>query len=711
MSRALSNSLLTLAGLLALVQSVHANKPLPERPARTQVAAAQALAIEPDLANAQREGGRLVWRHTVRIEEAAFLKPHFVDLNLRAGDYLIVRSASGRVVERLTGRGPKDAGTFWGLSAFGDTLELELSMASTRSRSPFRIDQVMVGDPAMLAAASGGSYESICTPADFEDVLCYQGDAEKWANVLASVGVMSVGGNATTGLFCSGSNVSPLNYVLTNHHCIEDQAECTNSEFVFRYYRTGCNDGSPANGDWVSFRCDTTVASSPYEGACEPTLTQLDYSLHSVMGDPASTFGFVNVDSTPITSGEDIYIVQHPAGRPHEVTHGGGANVVVDGTTFRYYDTLDTEGGSSGSPIFRDADDALVGLHHCGGCSTPGTGNRGMLMSDIYPGIESFLCTPALSLSGTGATGLAEVDGNGDTVIDPGETWELLPQVRNGSCGTDAVNVQADLLLGAGSAPDVTLLDTSATFGDLAAGTVGPSQSSVSFEVDVSAPCAGEVVIDLVNLTADAGGPYPDDPDHFTAPIGDTPIDTISTEDFAAGIPGTWSIVDGGTGAGAAATWTTDNPGGRTLSLAAPFAIADSDELGTGETMDEELISSTIDVGSYSTVELQFSHDFNWFSGGTDEQADVDVRSGATGGSWVNVANYSGADAAGTVMIDITAQAAGQSDLQIRFHYYDASFEWWWAIDDVFVLGNDGLVCSTGAIFADGFESGDTSAW
>ena len=87
-------------------------------------------------------------------------------------------------------------------------------------------------------------------------------------------------------------------------------------------------------------------------GPCDPTLAALDFSLHSVIGDPASTFGFVNVDPTPITSGEDIYIVQHPAGRPHEITHGGGANVVVDGTTFRYYDTLDTEGGSSGSPIF-----------------------------------------------------------------------------------------------------------------------------------------------------------------------------------------------------------------------------------------------------------------------------------------------------------------------------------------------------------------------
>ena len=29
--------------------------------------------------------------------------------------------------------------------------------------------------------------------------------------------------------------------------------------------------------------------------------------------------------------------------------------------------------------------------------------------------------------------------------------------------------------------------------------------------------------------------------------------------------------------------------------------------------------------------------------------------------------------------------AAGQSDVQVRFHYYDASYDWWWQVDDVFI--------------------------
>ena len=33
--------------------------------------------------------------------------------------------------------------------------------------------------------------------------------------------------------------------------------------------------------------------------------------------------------------------------------------------------------------------------------------------------------------------------------------------------------------------------------------------------------------------------------------------------------------------------------------------------------------------------------------------------------------------------MNITAQAAGAANVQIRFHYYQATFEWWWQVDNV----------------------------
>ncbi len=683
---------------------LEAGKPLPQ-PEANVVGHGQDVSIVPDLTQTVRVGDAQVWSDVIRIKDATFLKPHIVDLNLREGDVLILRSDTGRIIEELTGRGPKNLGSFWALSAFGETLHLEMHLKHRYAKAPFSIDQVIVGDVDLFD--SGSDTESICAPADFEDVVCYDGDADKWATVMASVGVMSVGSNPTTGLWCSGSNVSPRNYVMTNWHCIPDYQPCTNAEFVFKYYNTTCG-GSTTTPDWESFHCDQTVVESPFSD-CEPDLANLDFTLNSVQGDPASAFGWVTPDPTVLTDGEAIYIVQHPDGRPHEITHGSGADVDVDGHTLRYYDTLDTEGGSSGSPIFREADHKMVGIHHCGGCDTAGTGNRGMLMADIYPLISDYLCTSAIEIVTAAHDGLTEVQGNGDTVVEPGETWQFSPRVTNTACSADATGVEADLQQGTGSA-DLTMTGAAASFGTLAAGETGVSTAPVIFTVSGQAACGDQVVIDMTNLRATGAGPFDGTDEYVVKNLGEVVFTSLLFEDFSAGIPADWTVVDGGTGSGPAATWTTDNPGGRSLPLTAPFAIVDSDEAGSGSTQDEELISPMIDVTGYATVTLQFSHDFNWYSSGGDEQADVDVRSTATGGNWVNVANYSGADSAGTVAIDITAHAA--SDLQVRFHYFDGSYDWWWGVDDISVLGDNGFVCEPyGPMFSDDFESGTTDAW
>ncbi len=663
-------------------------------PGPAVVGVSQPIEIRPKLEGAYTNGERLLWGDWLRVKDASFLKAHFVDVNLRPGDVLILRSTSGRVVEEIKGRGPKGKGSFWALSAYGEELILEFDFAAPYDYEPFRVDQVITGDPNVLQPPTDGP-ESICSPGDFEDVICYQSDAGKWSNVMASVGVMTVGGDPVSALWCSGSNVSPLNYLLTNDHCIASQSECDTAEFVFKFYRTDCGTNAAPNVDWEAFRCDEVVASSPFDNNCESTLSNLDYALCSVIGDPASTYGFVNADPTPITDGEAIYIIQHPAGRPHEITHGSGPDVDADGTVLRYYTTLDTEGGSSGSPLFRESDDMLIGLHHCGGCTTPGTGNRGMLMSDIYPEIASFLCTPAVGLVASEGSAMTEIRGNGDGVFDPGEIYEFFPSVRNTACFADATGVTAEVIPSLASAPYVKMLDSSAMFGNVAGGASAASSLSVRFKIKGNAPCGSSLALDMVNIQATGTGLFNDSTDYVSMLVGSEPVET----ELYAGFENTlgWSVVDGGAGAGVAQTWTTTNPGARVLPLTAPYFIVDSDEHGTTNAMDEELVSPVISVEDAEGVYLQFTHDFRWYSGGQDEQCDVDIRSSATRGSWETIANYSGASASGTVELDITAYAAGQSDVQIRFHYYDALYEWWWAVDDVYVLGSNGFVCNVGA--------------
>jgi subtilisin-like proprotein convertase family protein len=168
-------------------------------------------------------------------------------------------------------------------------------------------------------------------------------------------------------------------------------------------------------------------------------------------------------------------------------------------------------------------------------------------------------------------------------------------------------------------------------------------------------------------------------------PAGST---TVFFESFGTGIPGTWEIESRGTGSGPVATWTDQNPGNRPANspIVHPFAIIDSEVAGAGVEQDERLISPIIDLSGASNARIEFDSFFN-HTPGAFERGDVDVMSSLTGNDWVNVFRYQATSAnPDHRVIDITAQAAGASDVQIQFRYHDASFNRWWMVDNVKVL-------------------------
>ncbi|MBI4259748.1 MAG: carboxypeptidase regulatory-like domain-containing protein [Actinobacteria bacterium] len=157
-------------------------------------------------------------------------------------------------------------------------------------------------------------------------------------------------------------------------------------------------------------------------------------------------------------------------------------------------------------------------------------------------------------------------------------------------------------------------------------------------------------------------------------------------EDFHTGAtPDGWTVVDN---AGLGDGWEFDDPGGRgnLTGGSGPFATVDSDSHGRLSTQDAELISPSIDLSTLDAVELQFETDFRHYAGvdSMDEVADVDVSTDG-GESWTNVWRREDTSYRGPAheVVDVTALAAGQPDVRIRFHYYRASFEWWWQVDGV----------------------------
>ena len=137
-------------------------------------------------------------------------------------------------------------------------------------------------------------------------------------------------------------------------------------------------------------------------------------------------------------------------------------------------------------------------------------------------------------------------------------------------------------------------------------------------------------------------------------------------------------------------TWTTGNPGGRTIGapFSTPWPIVDSDAAGPFATQNEQLISPTIDAGGCFDTNLVFSNQFHWLAGNGAEVADVDISTDG-GSNWVNALRMQTADDGYPVpnskSLNMTSLIAPQTNAKIRFDYHGGEYDWWWAIDNIVV--------------------------
>jgi hypothetical protein len=267
--------------------------------------------------------------------------------------------------------------------------------------------------------------------------------------------------------------------------------------------------------------------------------------------------------------------------------------------------------------------------------------------------------------------------GNNNGVIDPGETVTLPVTLTNMSPVT-LTGVSGTLST---STPGILITDNAATWPNLPAGASAQSNPNhFSFMVGSAVTCGTPIALNLA-VTHSAGSSNTGK----TLRVGTLTPSLLLNETFSGGIPATWTVVNGGNGPD---TWTTANPCNRTIGapFASPWAMVDSDCAGSGRLQDEQLITPSLNASSCARVVLEFSNQFRWYSGGLEEVADVDVSVDG-GTTWTNVfrvqALNDGYPTANTKVVDITDLAAGKPNVKIRFHYYNANYDWWWAIDNV----------------------------
>ncbi len=204
----------------------------------------------------------------------------------------------------------------------------------------------------------------------------------------------------------------------------------------------------------------------------------------------------------------------------------------------------------------------------------------------------------------------------------------------------------------------------------------------------VYTPCIIYTGSDSLNFKADDGGEPPTGGESNTATITinvQPPAPTVIYEtNFDGGLPSGWTIIDY---LSDGYTWTTHNDyleSYNPMWKDTTYMVAGYEY--SSANMDEQLITHSIDCSNLLDVTLSFEHVFKWYEELPDEVADVDVR--VDGGSWQNVARYDSYGDNTTmngelVELDISSIVDGQPNVQIRWHYYNANWEWYWGIDDV----------------------------
>jgi hypothetical protein len=200
-------------------------------------------------------------------------------------------------------------------------------------------------------------------------------------------------------------------------------------------------------------------------------------------------------------------------------------------------------------------------------------------------------------------------------------------------------------------------------------------------------PCVIYTGSDSFNFKANDGGTPPTGGDSNIATITisvQTPAPAIVYQtNFDGGLPSGWTIIDY---LSDGYTWTTEN---YYLETVVEWAGTTYMVVGyefTGVDMDEQLITCSINCSGLEDVKLSFKHILKHYS---TEVADVDIR--VNGGAWQNLLRYNTSGEytiTGVVEQDISSIADGQANVQIRWHYYDADWEWYWGLDDVKILAS-----------------------
>ena len=201
--------------------------------------------------------------------------------------------------------------------------------------------------------------------------------------------ITPVVGNPGYFWICTGFLVGP-DLFMTNHHCLHhrdtgEQHPIESFRLYMNYYQEP--DVDPTRGG-LTARVSAILKMDE----------EKDYALLRLDKRIGDTYGWLELDpSNRPNSSESVKLISHPDGRSKEIVRRNSQILdlppdIPDDFPYFFY-LADTQGGSSGSPVFLRDGTGVIGIHHHGYVDAQGEPrfNIGTLMKYIVPEIEQYL--------------------------------------------------------------------------------------------------------------------------------------------------------------------------------------------------------------------------------------------------------------------------------------------------------------------------------
>ncbi|OQR87068.1 hypothetical protein ACHHYP_09552 [Achlya hypogyna] len=302
---------------------------------------------------------------------ATYISLHFASVNLPKGASVMVTSLDGSKKVEITGSHS---------DYFTETIDADRVVLTYTAPSYDKADSnVFVLDK--FVSGTGGPknvLESICGTDNSKPSVCYADSDKAKRTVSTAVARLLINGRS----LCTGWLIGSEGHMMTNWHCIKTADDAKNVQVEFGAECSKCDD--PLNDKQLA--CAGTKVASDVEYIVSDRKN--DFALVKLKlkdGVDLKQYGYLKIRTSGPVLGEEVYVPQHPNGNPRRlaivsddgkpatITALDGGSCYDDITDKDYVGhQLDTQGGSSGSPMVSAKDNVVVALHNCGGCNNGG---------------------------------------------------------------------------------------------------------------------------------------------------------------------------------------------------------------------------------------------------------------------------------------------------------------------------------------------------